>query len=100
MALELMILRAAQSVKRCEIAAAGLLTPQRRVSGRRCLGSDINTPNCVGKLQLQNDLEEIKKAGTYKRERVITSSQSAHITVNTAKGPVLVSDDSVTGVDV
>lgn len=42
----------------------------------------------------QNDLEEMQKAGTYKRERVITSSQSAHITVNTSEKPVLVSGDA------
>jgi hypothetical protein len=38
----------------------------------------------------QKDIEEIQKAGTYKRERVITSSQSAHITVNTSSKSVLV----------
>jgi hypothetical protein len=32
----------------------------------------------------------MRKAGTYKKERVITSAQSAHITVNTSDKPVLV----------
>jgi 7-keto-8-aminopelargonate synthetase-like enzyme len=34
-------------------------------------------------------LDEMKAAGTHKKERVITSVQSAHITVSTAPAPVL-----------
>ena len=34
-------------------------------------------------------LQEMKDAGTYKRERVITSAQSAHITVSSSSAPVL-----------
>ncbi len=38
---------------------------------------------------MQRELEDIKKAGTYKRERVITSSQASHIRVSVADRPVL-----------
>lgn len=34
-------------------------------------------------------LDEMKAAGTHKKERVITSVQSAHITVSTSPAPVL-----------
>jgi glycine C-acetyltransferase len=34
-------------------------------------------------------VKEMKEAGTYKRERVITSPQSAEITVEESEAPVL-----------
>lgn len=39
---------------------------------------------------VQNEIADIKAAGTYKSERVITSAQSAHITVRETDKPVLV----------
>lgn len=38
---------------------------------------------------LQNQIDDIKKAGTYKRERVITSPQATTITVSGSKGKIL-----------
>ena len=39
--------------------------------------------------QLEGELSAMREAGTYKRERVITSPQAARITVSTAQGSVL-----------
>jgi glycine C-acetyltransferase len=38
---------------------------------------------------LQSQLEEIEKAGTYKRERVITSPQTTSINVKGSDGKIL-----------
>jgi hypothetical protein len=41
------------------------------------------------KSQITTQIEEIKKAGTYKNERVITTAQNAEISVQVSKKPVL-----------
>jgi glycine C-acetyltransferase len=51
--------------------------------GVRCFASTTLSSVCNAALK------EMKEAGTHKRERVITSTQSAHITVSTSPKPVL-----------
>ena len=53
----------------------------------------------IGKLeqQLQNELAEIKAAGLYKEERIITSPQGAEVTVNTGDEVVIMCANNYLG---
>lgn len=64
-------------------AAARLSSPAPLSKSRSMISSTAAASSDLVNI-LQKQLEDIKEAGTYKYERVITSSQSSEISVNGA----------------
>jgi glycine C-acetyltransferase len=59
-------------------------------ASRRRFATAASPPGAAAlSAHLRADLEAMKAAGTYKRERVITTPQAAHIRVSTAAAPVI-----------